>query len=359
MEPATGNILALANVDRDSLGAARLTTENRAVTAVYEPASVMKAITFAALLDSGVITPESERWIDNQITVYDDTFEDTEFYEPMMMRPVDVLVRSSNTGTITYAGELGATGLHEYLTAFGFGEPTGLRFPYESPGLSPDLDEWSGTSLATISLGQGIAVTPLQMLAAYNVIANGGEYVTPRLIADIVDHEGSSIPQEVTPPRRVISSEAAADLTAMLTEVAGPEGTAHRAAVPGYHVAAKTGTARKVLDNGTYTDAGGNYHYITTVAGFFPAEKPAVSMIVVLEEPCDTYFASQVNAPLYGRLAAFTLRHLQITPPVEVQLAAPGASVGIDDADVEALAPVPVDGDPPGARPPEPAEAGT
>ena len=321
MRPASGEVLAMASVVRGEDGDAYITSDNRAVTWAYEPASVMKAVTFAALLDAGLTTVDSTRWVPDTITVYDDEFSDWPLYGHLEMTPADVLVRSSNTGTITWAGDLGSDALHAYLKRFGFGQTSALDLPWESPGILPPHEEWTGTSLATISLGQGIAVTPLQMLSAYNVLANGGIHVAPRLVTGMVDAEGVETTTPVVPPVRIISDRAAVDVTAMLAEVA-ERGTATRAAVPGYTVAAKTGTARKVTENGTYQDAFGAFHYITTVAGFFPAERPEISMITILDEPCGPgdIFASRTTAPLFGELASWIIRHYQIAPPTEATL---------------------------------------
>lgn len=310
----------MASVGRTEDGDVVSTSDNRAVTWTYDPGSVMKAMTFAAVLEEGLATPDTERSVPYKLKVYEEEFTDTELYDEMMMTPTDILVRSSNTGTIKWADDLTDPVLDRYLRSFGYGSTTGLEFPGESAGLFPELDQWSGTSFATIAIGQGITSTPLQTLTAFNVLANQGVYVPPRLVDADVDPEGNTTRLDRAPTRSVVSTETADEITAMLTAVVS-NGTAQRAQVPGYNVAAKTGTARKVnVDTGTYEDYLGQFRYVTTVAGFFPAEDPAYSMIVVIDEPTTEIYASKVSAPLFGELAAWTLRHFQISPPLDVVL---------------------------------------
>ena len=320
-DPGTGDILAMASVARTEDGDIVTTPDNRALTWTYEPASVMKAVTFAGVIDNGVATPESTLDITDSVQIYDDVFTDDEVYGTMSMSVKHILVRSSNTGTITWARELGSERLHANLKSFGFGSPTGLDFPGESGGLLAEAGDWSGTSFATISIGQGIAVTPMQMVTAYSVLANDGVYVAPRLVIGTSDESGIVVPAPPSPTRRVVSADTAKAVSEMLTAVV-EGGTATDASVPGYTIAAKTGTARKVQETGGYLDGAGNYNYIATVTGFFPVESPEFSMIVILDEPDETY-ASRTAAPLFGELAAWTLRHYQVTPASAVVFTAP------------------------------------
>lgn len=315
-EPATGEILAMASIGRNEDGEVGVTGDNRAVTWVYEPASVMKAVTFSAVLDQGLADPTSEKVVSDEIQIYEETFTDDEVYGERIMSATDILVRSSNNGTILWAEHLGDAVFHRYLESFGFGSTTGLDFPREEPGILRDAAEWSGTDFATIAIGQGIAVTPLQMLMAYNTIANEGLYVAPRLVSEIRMPDGT-IETPAGSTRRVVDASAAADVTTMLSRVA-QDGTARAALVPGYAIAAKTGTARKAQASGGYQDAEGNFHHVATVAGFFPADAPAYSMIVILDEPTTEIYASRVAAPLFGELAAWTLRHFQVSPTAEI-----------------------------------------
>ncbi len=315
-QPANGHILAMASVARTDQGLVVPTSDNRAVTWTYEPASVMKAVTFASVLNEGLATPTTPRLVQDRLQIYEETFTDDELYGAQVMTATDILVRSSNNGTILWADDLGDATLHDYLRRFGFGSGSGLDFPGESPGLLADIETWSGTSFATIAIGQGIAVTPLQMLAAYNVLANEGLYVAPRLVSTIDGPDGP-VPVDAPPARRVIDSETAVAVSEMLSRVV-EHGTARAARVPGYAIAAKTGTARKVQASGGYLDAAGEFHHVATVAGFFPAEAPEYSMIVILDEPTTEIYASRVAAPLFGELAGWTLRHYQVSPAFDV-----------------------------------------
>lgn len=340
-DPTTGEVLAMTSVAATEEGDVVTTSDNRSLTWTYEPASVMKAITFAAVLDQGIARPNSARTVHDTIELYEETFTDDLLYGSKIMSVTDILVQSSNTGTISWAQDLGQETFYDYLRDFGFGSPTGLDFPGESPGILEDVEGWPGTHIATIAIGQSIAVTPMQMLTAYNTIANDGVYVPPTLVSSVGtegDAEGDGAESvDAKDARRVVRSKTANDVSAMLARVAAG-GTATRAQVPGYSIAAKTGTARKVQESGGYRDAAGNFHYIATVAGFFPAEDPQLSMIVIIDEPSTEIYASRVAAPLFGELAAWALRHYRVSPAGDVvfsegsDLAAIGAD-GTGDAD--------------------------
>lgn len=318
-DPATGEVLAMASVEADEDGSIGTTADNRALTWVYEPASVMKAITFSAVINERLATPETTRVIQDSIDLYEETFTDEVAYGSKSMSITEILVRSSNTGTITWARDLGARKLYEYMLRFGFRSDSGLGFPGESSGILADVTDWPGTHIATVALGQSIAVTPMQMLSAYNVIANDGIYVSPRLVGAI-SSAGEAGRPSASVTRRVIDTDVAVDITAILARVV-ESGTARLAQVPGYAIAAKTGTARKVQESGGYFDSDGNFRYIATVVGFFPAQEPQFSMIVIIDEPTTDIFASRVAAPLFGELAAWTLRHYQVSPTGDVRFA--------------------------------------
>lgn len=334
-DPSTGDVLAMASVVSTPEDGIVTTSDNRALTWIYEPASVMKAMTFASVLDRGIATPDTPSLVEDTIELYEDTFTDDHHYDPGLMTVAEILTRSSNTGTIGWADELGDDVLYDYLLQFGFGSPTGLGFPGEAAGILTPVSDWSGTSFATIAIGQGVAVTPMQMLGAYNVLANDGVYVAPRLVIGITDDDGDYESTPPSPTHRVVSARAAEDMTTMLTNVVR-EGTATAAAVRGYRVAAKTGTARKVQATGGYEDAEGNYHYTATVAGFFPADEPKFSMIVVLDEP-DGSYAGATSAPLFGELAHWALRHFQVSPGTSVIFE--GSENGIQGSEESASAP--------------------
>jgi cell division protein FtsI (penicillin-binding protein 3) len=310
-DPTTGEILSLANVATNpTTGGVGNSTKNTAVTDNYEPGSVNKVITLAAALEEGLVTPDQVVNVPPSIRVADHTYSDS---HPGRMTVSDVLAKSSNVGTIQLAQRLGEERLHEYLVRFGFGEPTGLGLPHEVRGAVPPIEDWSGTSIGSIPLGQGVSVTAMQMLFAYNVVANDGVYVPPTLVTATRDAEGAR--HEVAPGerRRVVSPTTASQLRAMLTEVIA-NGTGRAAAIDGYEVGGKTGTARKPQPEGGYRNAAGGFDYISTFAGFLPAGDPRLSIIVVIDEPTTSPYAAQVAAPAFRDIGHYAARRLGVGP---------------------------------------------
>jgi cell division protein FtsI (penicillin-binding protein 3) len=316
-DPRTGEILAMATMEVPEQGGPPVPSSNNlALTTVFEPGSVNKVITVAAALEEGLVSPTSVLTVPDRLQVADHEFSDHDPHPTAQWTPTDILATSSNVGTIMLGQELGGDRVDEYLRRFGFGERTALDFPNESPGLLLDPARWSGTSIGSIPIGQGIAVTAMQMLAAYNVIANDGVYVAPRLVLGTIDADGRR--HDASPPasERVVSETTARAVRDMMVAVVDA-GTGRQAAIDGYRVAGKTGTARKPQDNGTYEDAAGNYHYVTTFAGFVPAQDPQLSIIVVIDEPSASTYASAVSAPVFAELARYGLRQFRIPPPAE------------------------------------------
>jgi cell division protein FtsI (penicillin-binding protein 3) len=310
-DPETGEILALANQEVDPETAeVRNSSNNVAVTANYEPGSVNKVITLAAALEEGLVTPGDVVRVPAALRVADHTYRDG---NPGDHTVTEILSRSSNVGTIKLAQMVGAERLDEYIRRFGFGRDTGLGLPHEENGDLLDLDDWSGTSIGSIPLGQGISVTAMQMLFAYNVIANDGVHVPPSVVAATRDTEGERHAVAPGESRRVVSPTTASQLRAMLTEVI-EHGTGRAAAIDGYAAAGKTGTARKPQEGGGYRDADGNLHHIATFAGFLPADDPEVSIIVVIDEPTTSAYASQVAAPAFAEIARHAVRTLAVAP---------------------------------------------
>ncbi len=312
-EPETGAILGLANITRNTDDEIITAGANRAVIDVFEPGSVNKMITIAAALEEGLVEPDSQRTVPWRMQVSDHEFSDDHSHPTEPMTVTEILAESSNIGTIMLGQELGKERIDEYLRTFGFGEKTALDFTNESGGLLLPTDRWSGTSIGSIPIGQGIAVTAMQMLSAYNVIANDGLYVEPRLVDAIVDADGNR--DEVAPSgtRRVVSPETAGQVRDMLV-AAVENGTGQRAKVEGYTVGGKTGTARKPQDTGTYEDRAGNYHYVAAFTGMVPAEDPQLSIIVVIDEPTATIYGGSAAAPVFADLARFALSRFRIPP---------------------------------------------
>ncbi|HEY3140359.1 MAG TPA: penicillin-binding protein 2 [Acidimicrobiales bacterium] len=314
--PETGEIYAMVNMEVDpNTGEPVISGNNLAVTLSYEPGSVLKVITLGAAVQEGLVAPDTTLRVPDRLQVADHEFTDDHEHLTMNYTVTDILRKSSNIGTILVAQDLGKQKLYDYLRAFGFGDRTALEFPGEAAGAYPKPSDWSGTSIGTIPIGQGIAVTPMQMLYAYNAIANDGVYVPPRLVGEVVDEDGNRTPTSSGEPRRVVSQTTASQMREMMVHVVD-DGTGEAAGVEGYQVAGKTGTARKPAPNGNgYLWDDDRYHYISTFAGFMPANDPKLSIIVVLDEPADTY-ASSTAAPAFKELARHALRTLRLAPPV-------------------------------------------
>jgi cell division protein FtsI (penicillin-binding protein 3) len=316
MDTSTGEVLALANLTGDG-NAPAPAPSNLAVTNVYEPGSVNKLITLSTALEEGVVRPEDKFTVGNSIKIADATFSEHESHPVQQWSVTDIMANSSNVGTIMIGQKVGKDRLDHYLRAFGLGRSTGLGFPGETPGLLLDVAHWYPTSIGTVPIGQGLAVTAMQMVAAYNAVANGGVYVAPKLVKATVDERGV---QHSTPPsahRRVISPRTAAQVTAMLEEVVRL-GTGTAAAIDGYAVAGKTGTARKPLENARGYKVGA---YMASFGGFVPAEHPALTAMVILDEPTPIY-GGLVSAPVFKDVVGYALRQFHIPPPPPSQPAA-------------------------------------
>lgn len=316
MVPDTGEILAMASVGRDQEGTPVSLSENRAVTWAFEPGSVMKSVVLSGVIEEGLGAPHHVREVNHWLQLYDQMFTDHTEYGTVLYSMEEILARSSNTGTVEWALVLGSTRLAAYLSRYGLGSATGLDFKGESSGLVPQLLSWSGTDVASFALGQGILATPLQVLMVYNTLANGGIRVPPTLVRSVVGADGQEIPLERDESVRVVSESTAEQMTQMLITVVR-EGTGRNAQVEGYSVAGKTGTGQKVLTGGNYEDDEGRRRYTATFAGFYPAEDPQLSMIVVIDEPVTNFYASQSAAPLFAELAKYSLQRLRIAPPAD------------------------------------------
>jgi cell division protein FtsI (penicillin-binding protein 3) len=309
----TGSILAMANVTGDGAGAARPSGQaehNRAVTDVYEPGSTNKVITMAGALEEGLVTPETRLTVPDKLPMANAVFEDHEPHPPISWSVTDILVNSSNVGTIMVGQKLGKVELDKYLRAFGFGSKTGVGFPGEPAGLLLDPDHWYVTSMGTVPIGNGLAVSALQMLQVYVTVANGGLYKPPRLVEATIDADGARQEVPAAEPRRVVSPETAGKLSSMLTDVVST-GTGTNAAVPGYLAAGKTGTARKPME-GVRGYATGKY--VASFVGFVPSQEPRLAAVVVLDEPTPIY-GGQVSAPVFARIMQYALRLERIPPP--------------------------------------------
>jgi len=271
---------------------------------------------------------------------------------------------SSNVGTVKWAESLGGSRLDTYLRDFGFGSAADFGFPGETQGLMIPPDSWGGLATATTALGQGISVTPAQLVGAYNTVANDGTYVPLQLVRETVRADGTVEVPAAPESRQVISPNAAAQVRNML-ESAVAVGTGTSAQVDGYRVAGKTGTARKPIEGGYgYRDAAGNFRYVASFAGFLPADEPELTILVTIDEPTASFYAGHVAAPAFAEIASYAVRHFGIAPPPAIdtgyEWTKPDFSTPIEQervvAEVAAL-PAPSDGAPAEIEPDEIGEA--
>lgn len=315
MDPYTGDILAMANYptfNPNDLGSSKLEArQNRAALHIYEPGSTFKMVTAAAAFQEGHISPM--RMVDvsaGQIRMGNHTIRDMHRYPPLTF--TDVIVKSSNVGAIKIGLELGADTISRYVSRFGFGESNALDIPHQRSGIvDRNMSRFPDSALASVSMGYHIGVTPLQMVAAFGSVANGGELVAPRLVRAVVSADGTRrvLPRKVI--RRTITPEVANTLTTVLEQVV-QRGTATKAKIEGYTFAGKTGTAHKVV-NGRYAPDDYNASFV----GFMPSRNPKAAVVVVLDTPRGHgYTGGAVAAPVFKRIAEATLRHLGVPPTV-------------------------------------------
>ena len=308
MDPRTGEVLALAvepGFDANRFPkVARENQRNRAVTDTYEPGSTFKIVTVSGALEEGVVSPKTSFTLPYSLQVADRVIHDAVKRGTQTMTVAQILSQSSNVGVITLAFQLQQTKLSEWIERFGFGRPTGIDFPGETEGIVLPPDKWSGSTIGNVPIGQGIAVTPLQMAAAYSTIANGGTWIQPHLVERV---EGGKAPAPKR--RRVISRETAQDVRHMLRDVV-EEGSGTAAQVPGYRIAGKTGTAAKPDETGGYSD----YRYVASFVGFVPATKPRLVILVTVDEPRGAIWGGTVAAPAFAEIAKFALQYLEVPP---------------------------------------------
>lgn len=329
--PSTGEILALANMTRNpDTGEVTPSSNNAAATTMFEPGSVTKVITVSAAVEQGAVTPQTSLEVPGELQVADTRFQDDEPHGVQAMTVSDILAQSSNIGTIMLAKQLGKDRLNQYLLRFGMGRPTALAFPNEAAGILKSPGAWSGTDIGSVPIGQGISVTAVQMLSAFNTIANDGRYVAPKLVAATIDPDGTRHPTTPSAQHRVVSPSTARSVQDMMVQVV-KAGTGAKAAVPGYTVAGKTGTARKPLPEGGYRDVFGNYHYVSTFAGFVSGSNADLSVIVVMDEPIGAFYAADVAAPVFSRLASYALRQLHIPPLASAVTSTGDAQIVVDN----------------------------
>src|SRR5919197_606157 len=303
MDPRNGAILALANWPRvdanDPASAPSYAQQDRAVSASYEPGSTFKALNVSGALEEKLITPETPFYLPPTILVADRTIRDAEPRPAETLTVAQILAQSSNVGAVRIGLRLGPRRFDKWVRAFGFGRPTGVDLPGESPGIVLRPGQYSGSSLGNLPMGQGEAVTPIQMAAAYSAIANGGVMTRPHIVQG---EPGRS--------RRVIKPRTAAAVSRMLQGVLAPGGTAPEASVPGYVLAGKTGTAQKPDGHGGYSDT----KFVASFVGFAPARHPRLLAAVMVDEPQGDIYGGSVAAPAFQKIVSFALPYLKIPP---------------------------------------------
>jgi cell division protein FtsI/penicillin-binding protein 2 len=304
MDPRNGAILALANwprVDPNDLAAApRGALENRAVSSAFEPGSTFKAFTVAGALEEHKITPSTQFDLPPQIQVADRTIGEAHDRGPETLTTAQILAQSSNVGAVTIGLRLGKNLFDHWIRRFGFGRPTGIALPGEGGGIVPAPKAYSGSTMGNVPIGQGLAVTPMQMATAYSTLANGGIMHKPHLL------EGQS-----DPGRRIVSSRTAGQVTQMLEGVLAAGGTAQEASVPGYTLAGKTGTAQKPdPKTGGYSE----FKFFSSFIGFAPAQHPRLMIAVMVDEPQNGYYGGEVAAPAFEKIVSFALPYMRIPP---------------------------------------------
>ena len=330
MDCNTGDILAMASNptfdpnNREEIDAASM--RNRAITDVYEPGSCLKIITALAALQTGVVTPDTVVQVPGELRVADARFRDAEPQPTRQLPFRKVISQSSNVGTIVTALKLGDKTLCEYMDRFGVGHKTGVDFPGEVSGVMPPLASWAGTSAATICIGQGVSVTPLQLACFAGAIANGGRKICPHFMkarisgSGVVDMGLGGLGEEF------ISADACRMTREIMEQVISPGGTGTKAGVNYYRVAGKTGTAEKPSRGG----AGYSGTYMATFVGFAPVERPRVVCMVVLDEPTPIW-GGETAAPVFKKIMGFSLQHLKIPPSWADQDAVPGGKADAGD----------------------------
>jgi cell division protein FtsI (penicillin-binding protein 3) len=313
MDPKTGHILAHATAPtfdpNDTTKVSLVAMRNPSVLDVYEPGSTGKVMTIAAAMDEKKITPETVLTIPDKLKRSVKTFRDHEPHPTQRLTTAGILAVSSNTGSIKIGEMISNDKLYDYLTKFGIGVKTGSGLPGESRGILPKVADWSGTTAPTVAFGQGYSVTAMQATSVFATLANDGVRVSPTVIAGTSDSSGNYTPTATRESVRVISPETAAKMRLMMESVVSANGTAPSAAIPGYRVAGKTGTAQRIDDTcGCYRG------YTASFIGFAPADKPAYVISVTIQDPKGLHWGGYLGGPVFKKVMSFVLQSKGIAP---------------------------------------------
>ena len=313
MDPKTGQILAHATAPtfdpNDTTKVSLVAMRNPSVLDVYEPGSTGKVMTLAAAMEEKKITPETVLTIPYALKRSTKVFHDHEPHPTQRLTTAGVLAVSSNTGSIKIGEMLSNDKLYEYLTKFGIGTKTGSGLPGESRGILPKVADWSGTTAPTVAFGQGYSLTAMQATSVFATIANDGVRVSPTVIAGKSDSSGNYTPSATRESVRVISADTAAKMRLMMESVVSANGTAPSAAIPGYRVAGKTGTAQRIDDTcGCYRG------YTASFIGFAPADNPAYVISVTIQDPKGLHWGGYLGGPVFKKVMSFVLQSKGIAP---------------------------------------------
>jgi cell division protein FtsI (penicillin-binding protein 3) len=313
MDPKTGHILAHATAPtfdpNDTTKVSLVAMRNPSVLDVYEPGSTGKVMTIAAALEEKKITPQTVLTIPDKLKRSVKVFRDHEPHPTQRLTTAGVLAVSSNTGSIKIGEMISNDKLYDYLTKFGIGSKTGSGLPGESRGILPKVADWSGTTAPTVAFGQGYSVTAMQATSVFATIANDGVRVSPTVIAGTSDSSGNYTPSATRESVRVISPETASQIRLMMESVVSASGTAPSAAIPGYRVAGKTGTAQRIDDTcGCYRG------YTASFIGFAPADKPAYVISVTIQDPKGLHWGGYLGGPVFKKVMSFVLQSKGIAP---------------------------------------------
>ena len=313
MDPKTGQILAHATAPtfdpNDTTKVSLVAMRNPSVLDVYEPGSTGKVMTLAAAMEEKKITPETVLTIPYALKRSVKVFHDHEPHPTQRLTTAGVLAVSSNTGSIKIGEMLSNDKLYEYLTKFGIGTKTGSGLPGESRGILPKVADWSGTTAPTVAFGQGYSLTAMQATSVFATLANDGVRVSPTVIAGTSDSSGNYTPSATRESVRVISSDTAAKMRLMMESVVSSNGTAPSAAIPGYRVAGKTGTAQRIDDTcGCYRG------YTASFIGFAPADNPAYVISVTIQDPKGLHWGGYLGGPVFKKVMSFVLQSKGIAP---------------------------------------------
>jgi len=326
MDPKTGQILAQASAP--TFDPAKPIKDvsvlrNPAVTDAYEPGSVGKIITYSAAMEEGKITPTSVLTIPYTFKVGGTVFHDHQSHPTKILTTTGALAESSNTGAIQVGAMMSNDTLFSYLQKFGIGSVTGSHLPGETQGLLHPVSTWSATSAPTIAFGQGYSLTALQATSVFATIANNGVRVTPNVVAGYFDPSGNFTPSKPSSTTRVVSDATATQMRLMMESVVGPNGTAPEAAIPGYRVAGKTGTAMRANGNGGYSG------YTASFIGFAPADTPRYVVSVVVQAPQGQHFGGMVAGPVFKKVMSFVLQSKHIAPTAPSTIVYPLSPAGL------------------------------